>query len=142
MEPLTYAVYVVIKYLAYAAWCYAGIRWFQAANGRGNSAFGLGFLRLLLGAGFGLGIFVVGAFMHLSTPQNPLLVYFAVYAPVRLVEWAIMVLLLRTPPSTTLTRKALWILGGIVVSHAADIPLFLMTGTSPRDMLPVGRFLC
>ena len=142
MEPLTYAIYVVVKYFAYVGLCYAGIRLLGQEGSRGTAAFGLGFLRLLLGVGFGLGIFVVGAFMHLSTPQNPLLVYFAVYAPVRLVEWTIMVLLLRAAPSTNLTRKALWIMGGIAVSHAADIPLFLMTGTSPRDMLPVGRFLC
>jgi hypothetical protein len=35
-----------------------------------------------------------------------------------------------------------WILGGILVSHLADLPLILFTYDGARGFLPVGRFLC
>jgi hypothetical protein len=38
-------------------------------------------------------------------------------------------------------RSNLWKLGGIAVSHLADIPIIL-SGSGVGDMLPVGRFLC
>jgi hypothetical protein len=73
------------------------------------------------------------------------LVYLAVYAPVRLIEWSIVWFLLRRLTGgfpIASSRTALWILGGIVVSHLADIALLVLTGTRMMDVLPVGRFLC
>jgi hypothetical protein len=39
-------------------------------------------------------------------------------------------------------RDRLWRLGGIAVSHLADLPLIAGGSGGPTEMLPVGRFLC
>jgi hypothetical protein len=111
-------------------------------SGQG-SAFGFGLIRLLLGVGFGLAIFIAGGMMHLEVPRHPLLMYFEVYVPVRLIEWSIIFYLIREQSRAfSAAKSSVWIIGGIVVSHVADIPMFLLMESSPRDMLPVGRFLC
>jgi hypothetical protein len=56
---LIFLVYVAIKYAAYTAWCYAGLRWLMQRNSF-RAGMGFGFARLLLGVFFGVGIFIVG----------------------------------------------------------------------------------
>jgi hypothetical protein len=136
--------YVAVKYAAYAAWCFLGIRLLRGVTPPLSSALGLGFVRLLLGIFFGIAIFLTGGMMHLNVPSHAWASYFAVYAPVRWVEWSIMTLLVAPGSGFFLLnpnpKSNLWKLGGIVVSHLADIPLILSSGVG--DMLPVGRFLC
>ena len=154
-----FAFYVVLKYAAYVAWCYVGLRLAQkAARGErpaqapaGNArrrAFVFGFVRLLIGIAFGFGIFMVGGMMHLNSPENSWPLYFGIYAPVRWVEWSIMAALLVRGGSFIEFligagggKMAAWQFGGIIVSHLADTPLILGS-RGPHDMLPVGRFLC
>ncbi len=146
-SPVTFLIYVLIKFAAYSAWCGIGLR--IVAHASWKSAFGFGFLRLLLGVFFGGGIFVVGAMAHLDPPVHPWLTYFAVYAPVRWVEWSIMSTLLNRESASFAAfllgrdwRDRFWRLGGIAVSHLADMPLMLGGSGGPTEMLPVGRFLC
>jgi hypothetical protein len=143
--PLLFFSYVALKYGAYVAWCFLGIRWLREMNPPVTSALGLGFVRLLLGVVFGIAIFLTGGVMHLNVPNHLWLSYFAVYAPVRWVEWSIMTLLVAPGTGFFLLRANpranLWQLGGIAVSHLADIPVIL-SGSGVGDMLPVGRFLC
>jgi hypothetical protein len=145
---ITFLVYVVVKYAAYAVWCYIGLRWLDGGQARLRSALGAGVVRLLLGVFFGLGIFLVGGSMHLNVPHHPWVSYFAVYVPVRWVEWSIMSLLVGKGPHSvgsfcfgSSNRERLWRLGGVAVSHLADISLML-SGSGVIEMLPVGRFLC
>jgi hypothetical protein len=144
---LSFLLYVLVKYVAYVAWCYVGLRWMRKIALR--SALGLGLLRLLLGVFFGVGVFVVGGILHLNAPTHPWLTYFMVYAPIRWIEWSITSLLSSPADSSFQTflrghneRDRLWRLGGIVISHLADIPLILLGSHGPIEMLPVGRFLC
>ena len=143
--------YIVVKYVAYAGWCALGLHLLRTAPLRLSSALLFGLLRLIIGGCFGIAVFFVGGMMHLDPPANPLLVYFAVYAPIRLVEWSIMAFLIADRSGTLGTLGApklfapklyIWTLGGIAVSHLADIPMFLLLRSSPGEMLPVGRFLC
>jgi hypothetical protein len=145
---ITFLVYVAVKFAAYAGWCFVGLRWLGSGPVRLRSALGAGVVRLLLGVFFGLGIFLAGGSMHLSVPQHPWMSYFAVYAPVRWVEWSIMSLLVDKKPHSagsfwlgSSNQERLWRLGGIAVSHLADLPLIL-SGSGVIEMLPVGRFLC
>ena len=142
---LIFLVYVAIKYAAYTAWCYAGLRWLMQRNSF-RAGMGFGFTRLLLGVFFGVGIFIAGGMLHLDVPVHPVLMYFSIYAPVRYVEWTILLLLLRglnPPPSPSgWWQQQAWILGGIVISHLADLPLILTSSDGTKDFLPVGRFLC
>jgi hypothetical protein len=145
---LTFLLYLVVKYAAYTGWCYVGIRWLGARPATLRSALGAGLVRLLLGVFFGLGIFLMGGSLHWNMPRYPWLSYLAVYAPVRWVEWSILSLVVAGRPHSFGTfvfgfsrRERLWRLGGIVVSHLADIPLILLSG-GVKEMLPVGRFLC
>ena len=147
MEPerilLPLLIYISIKYVAYAAWCGLGVHLLRAASPRLSTSLFFGFIRLLIGACFGIMVFFVGGMMHLEAPANPLLMYFAVYAPIRLVEWSILSYLIADRSGTLATTKLFaWTLGGIVVSHLADIPMFLLLRGGPGEMLPVGRFLC
>jgi hypothetical protein len=137
--------YVLVKYLAYSIWAYLGLRWLR---GRTSPSAGVAFgsVRLGLGLIFGVGIFVIGGMLHLNALANSWLAYFAVYVPVRYVEGSILAALLGTKGGQVfrITDPATqrWILGGIVVSHLADLPLILYGGEGPGVFLPVGRFLC
>lgn len=148
--PLQFAMYVAVKYLAYAGWCALGARWL-GTGGRPALRTGLGFglVRLFIGVAAGISIFFIGGASHWNAWPNVFLQYLAVYAPVRWFEWGIMELLIvrgqRSPALRFLiggsgTARS-WRLGGIVVSHLADIPLILMGGGA-HEMLPIGRFLC
>jgi hypothetical protein len=140
---LSFLIYITVKFVAYAARCIAGVRLLRAGGSRLRTSLLFGFIRLLIGACLGVAVFLVGGMMHLQTPANPLLMYFAVYAPIRLVEWSIMAYLIADGSRAIHSAKlCTWTLGGIAVSHLADIPLFLLLHGGPGEMLPVGRFLC
>ena len=145
MGLILFPVYVLLKYLAYSTWCYFGFRWLRQQSSIG-SGLGFGFVRLGLGILFGVAIFFVGGSLHLSAPVHPWLVYVAVYAPVRYVEWSIMAALLGSAGGEVHRvgdiKSQRWILGGIVVSHLADLPMILFWMSGPMEFLPVGRFLC
>ena len=145
-SKFSFLIYVGVKLLAYTGWCALGINVVGHRKPGFRVAFGYGLLRLLLGVIFGVGVFVVGGIMHLNTPGNPWPLYFAIYAPVRWIEWSIMTVALTTGRSHDNfllgpnNSSRLWRLGGIVVSHLADIPMILSEDVT--GMLPVGRFLC
>jgi hypothetical protein len=146
-SPATFLIYVLVKFAAYSLWCAVGLRIAGSTNWK--KAFGFGLVRLLLGIFFGGGIFVAGAMAHLDPPVHPWLTYFAIYAPVRWVEWSIMSALLNRGNGSFASfflgrdwRDRLWRLGGIAVSHLADLPLIAGGSGGPTEMLPVGRFLC
>lgn len=137
--------YVVVKYAAYTAWCYAGLRWLLQRKSF-RAGMGFGFVRLFLGVFFGAGIFVVGGMLHLEVPAHPVVMYLSVYAPVRYVEWTILLLVMRgidaSAMSTGPWKQQAWIFGGIAISHLADLPLILTSSDGTKGFLPVGRFLC
>jgi hypothetical protein len=146
------ALYVALKAAAYCFWCVRGVRLFRperaAPVGLGVA---LGGLRLVLGLGFGLGIFLAGAavFAGLATVTwlergvAMVLTYLAVYVPVRWLEWAIIETILvrgRGLGAFLLSssgRGVRWRLVGIAISCLADVPLMLAAGG-----VPVGRFMC
>jgi hypothetical protein len=144
-ESAVFPIYIVVKYAAYVAWCYFGLKWLRNKTSIG-SAFGYGSARLGLGMAFGVAIFVLGAFLHQNAPNHAWPVYLAVYAPVRYVEWSILAALVLEGFRSErrfgdgVTQR--WILGGILVSHVADLPLILFTYEGAGGFLPVGRFLC
>ena len=142
---MIFPVYVLVKYLAYSLWCYLGLRWLRDRKSFGAGV-AFGSVRLGLGMIFGVGIFVIGGMLHLNAPANPWLSYFAIYAPVRYVEWSILAALLGASGGQLFSiaggATQRWIIGGIVVSHLADLPLIFFGGEGTRAFLPVGRFLC
>lgn len=148
--PIALLVYVGVKYAAYAVWCGLGVRWLgDAGRSALRRSLQFGLVRVLIGAAAGFGIFLIGGMMHWTAWSNVFLQYVVVYAPVRWFEWGIMELLVgrsnRNPGIVFALgangRSRWWRLGGILVSHLADIPMITM-GSGVHDMLPVGRFLC
>jgi hypothetical protein len=131
-----YAVYIVVKYAAYAAWCSVGLRWLAPETLRPTRrAAVLGAARLALGIAIGFFIFLAALSMNNATRNAPL-TYLAIYVPVRIVEWSIFhVVISRT---VQWPRSPIWVLGGVVVSCLADIPLGIMEG----GIVPVGRPFC
>src|SRR5258707_4789828 len=136
MEIAGYALYIVVKYAAYAAWCFAGLRWCAPEGaGRLQRAARLGAGRLALGVGIGLFIFLAALSMNNATRNAPL-TYLAIYVPVRVVEWSIFHVLISR--RVQWPRSPAWILGCLIVSCLADIPLGVMEG----GIVPVGRPFC
>jgi hypothetical protein len=142
---MIFPVYVLGKYLVYSIWCYLGLRWLRDKKSAG-AGMAFGSVRLGLGIIFGVAIFVIGGMLHLNAPANSWFAYFAVYVPVRYIEWSILAALLGTSGGQVfqITGAATqrWIVGGIIVSHLADLPLIMLGGEGPKAFLPVGRFLC
>jgi len=142
---ITLIFYVGLKFTAYASWCFFGLRLLKDTNSV-RASLGFGLVRLLLGVFFGFGIFLIGGMLHLEVPARPVLMYLSIYAPVRYIEWAILAVLLRKGVAQAIplnsAKTQLWIVGGIVVSHLADLPLILTNYGGTKEFLPVGRFLC
>lgn len=141
---LQFWLYVILKFAVYAGWCALGLFLVRRAVTLWTSL-SFGFLRLAIGIAFGLAIFIVGGMMHLNPPPHPLAVYVSVYAPVRVVEWLVMYMILRKRrfPQRALSASLTvsWVLAGVVVSFIADVPM-LLTYEGAKQFLPVGRFLC
>src|SRR4051794_7624838 len=132
---MAYAIYVLVKFAAYAAWCWLGLAILRPAPGRWLDAVGLGVLRLAVGVLFGVAIFLAVP----AQREDVLWKYLAIYSPVRLVEWLIVAWVIRRHIKSPAPRSALlWCLGGIAVSFAADL-------ASPEGVAGhfcVGRCLC
>lgn len=139
--------YVVLKFLAYVMWCYAGVGLLRYER-TFRSALGFGALRLMIGVLFGIAVFFIGGMAHLDAPKSDFLLYLEIYVPVRWFEWGIVALFLSARDrgvSALLLgnsdRSRLWRAGGILVSILADLPI-LLSSRGAGEMLPVGRFLC
>jgi hypothetical protein len=128
-------LYVAVKLISYIAWCWLGLRLWRAGSAGFIRAASFGVLRLAIGVGFGIAIFLV-----VSTQRQDLLwKYIAIYTPVRMVEWFILGALSgRKSDTQTLSNLVLWCVGGIVVSFVADF-------ASPEGVAGhfcIGRCLC
>jgi hypothetical protein len=129
-------VYAIAKYLLYSLWCYVGLRLFAVHVAPIGSALSFGAIRWLLGLGLGLIVFVaIGSVTRSSLAA----LYFAIYTPLRVLEWTVMMwLMLRHGATVPLRTRLAWVLGGIVVSFASD-------AVSPDGLAGrfcVGRCLC
>jgi hypothetical protein len=136
--------YGLLKFIAYTAWCYAALRWFdnKVKNKKSIAAL-LGFIRLLLGIVLGTLLAKV-TFLLVLGSGSILKGYFIIYPAIRVFEWGILWLIMRTRKiSITAPNKTailLWILGGIIVSCLADLPLYLWALWSGAMLS--GRFFC
>jgi hypothetical protein len=135
VELFQYAIYILVKYLSYTAWCHLGLRLLAPERPRPlRTASLLGGARLALGIALGLFIFFAALSMNNATRNAPL-TYFSIYVPVRVVEWTIFHYVIGGYRGV---RSFGWVLGGIVVSCLADIPIGVMEG----GVVPVGRPFC
>ena len=130
-----YALYVAVKLIAYVGWCWFGLRLWRPASATLPKAVGLGAVRLVIGIGFGVVIFLAFS----TGPENLLGKYIAIYSPVRLLEWFILAAIMGGEEGKrTRSGIILWCLGGILVSFLADF-------ASPEGIqghFCVGRCLC
>jgi hypothetical protein len=141
---ILYAVYFLLKCLAYVGWTHYGLR---ALHNQSSilAAISYGFARVGLGILFGVGIFFLTGAFHLTAPAHPWLLYVLIYVPVRYLEWSIMAVLLGVKSGqegrigNAATQR--WIVEGIAVSHFADLPMILLYAAQ-GSLLPTGRFLC
>jgi hypothetical protein len=135
VELLGYAVYLPVKYLAYTAWCFAGLRLLAPERPRAwRVASWLGAARLALGIVLGLFIFFAALSMNNATRNAPL-TYFSIYVPVRIAEWSLFHFLIGGFAGL---RSIAWVSGGVAVSCLADIPIGIMED----GVVPVGRPFC
>jgi hypothetical protein len=110
--------YAIAKYLVYSLWCYVALRLFGSPATSVRPALGFGAVRWLLGLGFGILVFLAVGSVNRS---NLAVVYFAIYTPLRVLEWTVMAwLMLRQHPPASATARIAWVLGGIVMSFATD----------------------
>jgi hypothetical protein len=132
--------YALVKFFSYSLWCLLGLYLLAPSRVSPWRALGYGALRWLLGLFFGV---VVAIALGSVSSESVGALYFGVYVPLRVIEWAIMAYLIhqgfsvwRSPARNA--RVWLWVLGGIIVSFASDL-------ASPEGMAGrfcVGRCLC
>jgi hypothetical protein len=132
-------LYAVAKYVAYCVWCGVGLWLFAPGLLSAPRSLKFGALRWLLGLGFGI---AAGVALGSVSRESVAMLYFSVYVPLRVVEWTIMAVVMRSSGGAADVlrnpRVWLWIVGGIVVSFASDL-------ASPEGMAGrfcVGRCLC
>ena len=134
MDSANLALYALAKYIGYSIWCIYGIK---LASGKFDigKGFLLGVARWVIGLLFGVVIF----FMFPANSSNLYTLYFLVYVPVRIIEWAIMTLFLPGKLKPLSWSYFVWILGGVVVSFLLDLvsPEWIKEGR-----FCVGRCLC
>ena len=132
---MAYLDYVAVKLLSYMAWCWLALWLWRTERVSLSNVVAFGALRLAIGVVFGVTIFLIVP----AQPEDVLWKYIVIYAPVRIVEWFILVLIIgRKSDRQTALNSILWCLGGIVVSFAADL-------ASPQGVgghFCVGRCLC
>lgn len=137
-------LYGLVKFIAYSTWCYATLHWFDnKVNNKFATATLLGLIRLLLGMLLGLPLSLLAFYLSLQL-KSIIIPYLMIYPAVRVFEWGILWFMMkyRKIGIKTPNKKAviLWILGGIIVSCLADIPLFIANWLSG---LPFnGRIFC
>lgn len=128
-------VYVLIKLVFYIGWCWVGLRLWQPESSRWRRASAFGLLRLAIGVMFGVAIFFTIPIQR----DDVLWKYLTIYTPVRLVEWLILVWILRhNSVNRNLWKILPWCVGGIIVSFVADF-------ASPEGAAGhfcIGRCLC
>lgn len=132
--------YALIKFVAYCCWCFVGLRIFEPERATLAGSVKYGSIRWLVGLGFGMAAAVA---LGSVASESVVALYFGVYVPLRIVEWAIVLLLMRGASSHSASllrnpRAWFWVAGGIVVSFASD-------AASPEGMAGrfcVGRCLC
>lgn len=136
--------YFATKLAAYVLWLFVGLRLLRPVEASFLRALALGTLRLLMGFGFGLVIWLGGSLVYEKVGSS-VVAYLSVYVPVRWIEWGIFeVALDRQSRSlkgfllSSSTRGVGWRVGGIVISCLADIPVIVSLGGN----LAVGRFMC
>ena len=133
-------LYAVVKFLAYSAWCYLGLRMVQSTAVTIAPALRFGAARWFLGLFFGIVVFF---FVGSIDAQAAARTYFLVYSPVRAVEWGIMAFLMagRRPQQSVaplILRLALWCVGGMLVSFLTDV----LSPEGLQGRFCVGRCLC
>src|SRR5438105_2509366 len=135
VAPLSYAL---IKAIAYMGWCGQGARLHGHRDRLWMKGLLYGFVRLAMGAFFGL-ILIFGLVNMLSTTvPNHLLLYLVIYVPVRWLEWSLMAVIMDVDHRSwrhfllgDTASSRLWRLGGIAISCLADIPMIVSLGGLP-----------
>lgn len=130
------AALLALKLLAYAGWCWVGLRTLTPARPEGRRALSYGALRLLLGLVLGTGF--VALLATFAPERNRLgvspLALVVGFVALRFVEWAVVGLLLtRSAWSARDVAGAgigvwLWRAGGVGVSFATDVGALLGVG--------------
>lgn len=122
------AFYGVVKLLAYSGWCLLALTLAGFPEQVWRSV-GMGALRWVLGLALGVLIFLLVR----PARADVMPLYFAIYLPVRALEWGLISLLVLPRGERWPARRRLaWVGGGIVLSFLTDL-------LSP-DMIEYGRF--
>jgi len=127
-------IYALLKWMAYAGWCWLGLGFQNSRRGRLGRAALWGLGRVGLGIAFGLTVGFVFLLAHwIPSAEWSWYVglYVGIYIPVRWIEWSLMAHAMKVPPLR-------WRAGGIGVSCVVDLVQMLLLGS----LIPVGRFLC
>lgn len=134
-------LYAFVKFVAYSGWCYFGLCLFHPATARATWAVCYGAMRWLIGLFFGVLVFL---FVGSISEDEVTTIYFALYTPLRLLEWGIIAAMIPArhdePEGLSPSRRyiPLWIAGGILVSFVTDL-------ASPEGLAGkfcIGRCLC
>lgn len=119
---LGYLAFTAVKAVGYTGAAFF-INWKLQSNAL---ALKVGFLRLLIGMFFGVGvwgaIWLFGEFDIHSGSKFIVFAYIALLAPVRFVEWHILFNMFYKNGYFVSQRKFLWLLVGTVFSYILDIP--------------------
>jgi hypothetical protein len=130
-------LYVAAKLATYSAWSWVGLRLLEPRAANLRRAIGYGVVRLAIGIGFGILVFI----FYPTDNEKLFAKYLAIYIPIRFVEWgllAMLILRIQGVQQRRWGRILAWIAGGILASFAAD----LLSPEGLAGHFCVGRCLC
>ncbi len=145
LEVFAIASFLLVKLLLYVGWCYlACARLGFPVNRKGGVAIMLGLTRIGIGILIGSHLILLSMQEAQAVFDNQLLTYLVVFPPIRFLEWALILVILhvmylrkRISVYVNFAYKIVWVLGGVIVSCLADIPILILS-----EGLPIGRLFC
>jgi hypothetical protein len=144
-----YVVYALIKWIAYSAWSFVGIKMLRVPSQAPlRNALQFGAARLMMGLLFGVAIHQISSLVSYAlglddSDARHLWTYILVYIPVRWIEWSLLAAMMhpsKYPLRSCIwnldSKLTLWRLGGMAVSCVADLPVIATFGFAPDLEVP------
>jgi hypothetical protein len=131
-EPLGLAYFTAVKFVGYTAAAFYLRRRLQQT--RQAPSYVIGGVRTAIGLAAGIGALALASMFQVKRGE---LLFYALLAPIRIVEWSALLAIFFVPPWRAKGRSWSYVLAGTMWSYVLDIPAVIALFA-----LPGGAWIC